>query len=830
MGWSSHGAKRSPKARSNIDCRPFSRSGRTRRPTCGSVRIDRLDPWLGPTKRGTGDCPDEVTLSRKEAKSRRRITGLRSKTTKARTHVDRLRAANADLTKKLAEAREQQTATSDVLKVISRSTFDLQTVLDTLVESATRLCNADHAWLFQREGEFFRWVTSFGHAAEVRARLRDYFKPLKVPVDRGSITGRAALEGRVVHVPDVLADPDYTWMGAQEIGGYRAALGAPLLRKGDVVGVIFVAKTAPQPFTAKQIELVTTFADQAVIAIENTRLLNELNESLQQQTATADVLKVISRSAFDLQTVLDTLVESAVRLCEARFGAVFRLDHGLLHLAAQHNFDEDLGWVALIQGRYPMAPNRGHISGRAILKGGPVQIPDILADHEYQGRGTKDAGFRSLLGVPLLREGGAIGAIVIYRKEPGAFTDKQLALLQTFADQAEIAIENAWLLVELRQRTTDLSKALDQQTATSEVLQSISSSSGELEPVFLAILAHATRLCEAKFGSLYLRKEDAFRAVAMHGPSPIVEWLQRERVVELRDHPHIPLARVTQSKEVLHIRDLAADQAYIERDPRIVAVVELGGYRTVLWVPMLKEGELIGVIVIYRLEVRPFSDKQIELVQNFANQAVIAIENTRLLNELRRSLQQQTATADVLKVISRSTFDLKTVLQTLVESAARLCEADQATITRQIGGKFFRAEAYGFSSEFMNYVKDVPVELERGTVPGRALLEGQIIHIPDVLADPDYTWAQAQRLGGFRTILGVPMLREGVPIGVLALTRSEVRPFTDKQVELVTTFADQAAIAIENARLFEQEATARTAAEAANLAKSTFLATMSHEI
>src|SRR6516164_9741277 len=690
MGWSSHGAKRSPKARSNIDCRPFSRSGRTWRPTCGSVRIDRLDPWLGPTKRGTGDCADEVTLSRKEAKSRRRITGLRSKTTKARTHVDRLRAANADLKKKLAEAREQQTATSDVLKVISRSTFELQ-------------------------------------------------------------------------------------------------------------------------------------------------------------------------------TVLDALVESAVRLCEARFGAVFRLDHGLLHLAAQHNFDEDLGWVALIQGRYPMAPNRGHISGRAILTGGPVQIPDILADHEYQGRGTKAAGFRSLLGVPLLREGGAIGAIVIYRKEPGAFTDKQLALLQTFADQAVIAIENARLLSELRQRTTDLSKALDQQTATSEVLQSISSSSGELEPVFLAILAHATRLCEAKFGSLYLRKEDAFRAVAMHGPSPIVEWLQRERVVELRDHPHIPLARVTQSKEVLHIRDLAADQAYIERDPRIVAVVELGGYRTVLWVPMLKEGELIGVIVIYRLEVRPFSDKQIELVQNFANQAVIAIENTRLLNELRRSLQQQTATADVLKVISRSTFDLKKVLQTLVESAARLCEADQVTITRQIGGKFFRAEAYGFSSAFMNYVRDVPVELERGTVPGRALLEGQIIHIPDVLADPDYTWAQAQRLGGFRTILGVPMLREGVPIGVLALTRSEVRPFTDKQVELVTTFADQAAIAIENVRLFEQEATARAAAEAArdaaeraraeaaavradvertrdvaerarqeaeaaNQAKSTFLATMSHEI
>ena len=502
------------------------------------------------------------------------------------------------------------------------------------------------------------------------------------------------------------------------------------------------------------------------------------------------MLKVISSSPGELEPVFEAMLEKAVRICGANFGNLFLRESDSFRIGATYGASPAYVRYLRAEQLFPITPKVG--LGQLVRTKETYHLADISAvpTHGEQLREATItlAGARTLVGLPMLKDNEVIGAIVIYRQEVRPFTDKQIELVKNFAAQAVIAIENTRLLNELRE-------SLQQQTATADVLKVISSSPGELEPVFKAMLEQATRVCDAKFGILFRYEGGLFHPVAsLDLPPAFADFMDKQGA--FAPQPGQLFGRLCQSKTVIHVVDRATE-------PNLSPSVRYGGVRSTIAVPMLKANELVGAFFIYRTEVRPFTDKQIELVKNFAAQAVIAIENTRLLNELRESLQQQTATSDVLKVISRSTFDLQTVLQTLVESAARLCDADNATITREKDGAFYRAEAYGFSREFMDYVQDIPIKAERGSASGRALLEGRVVHIPDVKVDPEYTWSEAQRLGDYRTIVGVPMLREGAPIGVLTLSRSEVRPFTDKQIELLTTFADQAAIAIENVRLFE---------------------------
>ena len=690
---------------------------------------------------------------------------------------DELRQRTDDL----GEALQQQTATSEVLQVISSSPGELDPVFETILANATRICEATFGNMYLRDGEVFRIAAAHNTPAALLEHRR------RIPLQRPtSAFGRMVRTKQVVHVADLSADQMYAEREPEvvtgvELGGIRTLLIVPMLKEKELIGALTVYRQEVRQFNDKQIELIKSFASQAVIAIENTRLLNELRESLQQQTATADVLKVISRSTFDLQAVLDTLVNSAALLCRADRAAIRLARDGSYHHVASYGFTpEQMDYMK----HHSWKADRGSVGGRAVLEGKAVQVADVKADPEFRlmtGPGFQNV--RTILGMPLVREGLPIGALVLTRSAVEPFTDKQIELVTTFADQAVIAIENVRLFDEVQARTRELSEALEQQTATADVLQVISSSPGALGPVFQALLENAVRICEANFGTLQLRENNFFRVAAMHNP-PHAFAEARRRNPLIYPNPHNALGRVVATKRPVHIADYTQELAYKQGDPAAVSIVELAEARTLLLVPMLKEEELLGNLNIYRQEVRPFSDKQISLLQNFARQAVIAIENTRLLNELRESLQQQTATADVLKVISRSTFDLQAVFETLVQSAAQLCEADMASIYRPSDKGHQRVASRGFSPELDAFMKDKAIEPARGTTAGRALLERRIVHIPDVLSDPDYTLFEAQRIAGFRTMLGVPLLREGTPVGLIVLQRRNVRPFTEKQIEL----------------------------------------------
>jgi GAF domain-containing protein len=560
------------------------------------------------------------------------------------------------------------------------------------------------------------------------------------------------------------------------------------------------------------------------------RQARELEEAREQQAATSEVLRVIASSPTDLKPVFEMILANATRLCEARFGVLYRAEGETLRAVAMHRAPK--AFVEERRRNPVIRPSPEAMLGRLMLTRRPVQIADVRQESGYSDEpsgftGAKIAqlaGARTVVAVPLLKDIKLVGVIVVFRQEVRPFTDRQVELVESFAHQAVIAIENTRLLNELRE-------SLQQQTATADVLKVISSSPGALEPVFKAMLANATRICEAKFGTLYLSEGDGFRAVAMHNAPPAYAEARRRALIH--PHPDTGLWLAATTKQISQIADITTIQPYIERHPFLIEAVELGGYRTVLDVPMLKEGEPIGVVSIFRQEVRPFTDKQIALVQNFAAQAVIAIENARLLNELRQrtddlseSLEQQTATSEILGVIAASPTNIRPVLETIAENACRLCEAYDSVIFL-CEGERLRARAHHGP---ISTLGEGPIE--RDWVTGRAFVDRAPVHVHDLQgAAEEFPNGSERALRlGHRTTLGIPLLREDEAIGTLLIRRAEVRPFTDKQIALLTTFARQAVIAIENVRLFDEiQDKSRQLAEASQH-KSQFLANMSHEL
>ena len=669
------------------------------------------------------------------------------------------------------EALERQAATAEILKIISASPNELQPVLEIVVKSAARFCEADDVTIFELDGQDLRAV---GHWGPVPQDIG-----VRFPCSREHVVGRAVLERRPVHIIDLQAEAEEFPEGsafAKRLG-HRTILSAPLLREGMAVGTIALRRTEVHPFTDRQISLLETFAAQAVIAIEIARLLNELRQSLEQQTATSEVLRVISSSPGELEPVFNAMLENATRICEARFGSLYLYGEDGLTLAGTHNAPPAF---AEARRRGPIRPAPDTALGQVIRTKQMAQVADLAATRAYaEGNpvavdAVKLAGMRTVVAVPMLNNSRLIGIIASYRQEVRPFTEKQIALLQNFAAQAVIAIENARLLNELRE-------SLQQQTATSEVLGVISSSPGELAPVFQTMLANATRICEAKFGLLFRFDGDAFHmAAGVDLPPGYADFLKRRGA--FLPPAGALLDRAMKTKRMSYTADMAADAA-----PGSPA--RLHGARSAVAVPMLKDDKLIGVIVIYRQEVRPFTDKQIELLTNFADQAVIAIENTRLLNELRESLDQQTATSEVLGVISSSPGELEPVFQAMLANATRICEAKFGILYRCEGDALRTVAMHDAPQPFVEVRRSNPIiRPNPDTTLGRAIATKQPVQIADILEelDPlDARAAQLPKLAGARTVLAVPMLKENELVGAFVIYRTEVRPFNDKQIALV---------------------------------------------
>ena len=710
----------------------------------------------------------------------------------------------------LQELLEYQTATSDVLKVISRSTADVQPVLDTVVETAARLCGAYSATIAIREGEVYRYVSSSTAATEPE-RWAITRQRTVVP-GRGSIAARVALEGRVVHIEDIRAIPDVA-LPETVASGRRTQLGVPLLRNSEPIGIIVLARKRVEPFTDRQIKLVRTFADQAVIAMENARLITETREALEQQTATAEVLGVINSSPGDLAPVFDAILEKAHTLCGVSHGGLVIYDGEHFRAVATRGMSEEYG--AVMRSPFRAAPGGTH---EGLLRGERfIHVPDMQVRRGATNPTTRvaiEAGSRTMLAVPLRKDGALLGLISAHRKEVRPFAEKEIALLENFAAQAVIAMENARLLGELQTRTADLEESLEYQTATSDVLNVISGSSFDVQPVFETILETAARLCDADGGWITSREGEAHRVAATYAQSPEYDAVMRGRLLTA-DRGSVA-GRTALEGRVVHVADVASDPEYT-----LTEAVTLGKYRTCLGVPLLREGVVVGVISIGRHRVQPFTERQIELVRTFADQAVIALENARLLKELQQRtdelaarnsefgerIEHQSATIDVLQVMSASPGDPQPVFDLIVRRARDLCNTPSAGLFEFDGELVHRrswvgTDAYGPAEAYEAYKRLFPMVPTRGSLTCRAILDRQIIHVRDMATEPGVS--AAVRNVGHKSQISVPLLRDGAAIGAVVLSSGEIGGFTDSQVALLQTFAEQAVIAITSAETYRE--------------------------
>ena len=768
---------------------------------------------------------DSVTIEQLKAELRH----LRERDAAAQARIVGLLRENAALEADRSEALEHQTATGDVLRVIAATPTSSERVLGTIAATAARLCAVDDVIIHRVDGELF-WTAAHVGQIDPQPTPEEAVRPR--PINPGSVVGRAIVDRRTVHVADVQQAADEFPRGATlaRSEGVRTVLAVPMIRDDGVIGVIHVRRREVRPLSERQIDLLETFANQAVIAIDNARLFQELEqrngalvEALEHQTATAQVLRVIASEPGDVQRVFDAIVEGAYRLLQGSGSTMMLVDGDQLTVAARagraRSNDAGTGGLPLTT-RIPAT--------RAIAERRIVQVVDVGSDDAQRAfPDMRPMPARTILAVPLIRDGVAIGSLSVGGWEPRPFSTAQASLLETFADQAVIAIENARLFEELEQRNRELTQTLEQQTATAEVLRAIASSPTDLRPVLDTLAENAARLCDARDALIFRVERGALITTAGYGPSPKGN-IGSEHAIDRETAP----GRCVFERQTIHELDAAARSEVGHAAG--AALQRRFGHRTILATPLLREGVPVGAICVLRYEVRAFSENQIELLRTFADQAAIAIENTRLFHELQErnealqasnrqvgeALERQAATAEVLGAIASTPTDLERVLQTIVDTAARLCDAqsgslqqhrerDGRLVSRAFAGRWRERVVEGHGDDTVSAFDRLPgVPATQGSIAGRAYLEGRTVHVPDLFVAVPADFPDAPRRDstghGAGALVSVPLLRHGQPIGVLTMHREESRAFADSELSLLETFADQAVIAIENARLFQE--------------------------